>query len=336
MSTPRDPGLSDPLLINDWLAVAWASSVPQGKLLSVRVLDRDVVLWRGESGLHAWRDLCVHRGAKLSIGTLSKSKGADCVACPYHGWEYNPLGECVRIPAHPDQPPPLRARVESFAVREKYGLIWVCLGTPRGPQAEVPAFPEGETGGYRLVYAGPYEFHAQGPRIIENLLDVSHLSIAHAGMLGDPARAEIGEYSVSTTPQGIVAKDIPIWQPDPDGTGRPGSVLYSYWVERPLTARMVKVKDDERFALLGTVTPVDSETSLAWVVIALNYAHDVPAEELRKFQDTVTAQDIRIVNSQRPELLPLDLQMELHLRSDQLAIAYRRWLQQMSLRYGTS
>jgi phenylpropionate dioxygenase-like ring-hydroxylating dioxygenase large terminal subunit len=310
--------------------------VPQGHLLPVRVLERDLVLWRGDGGVHAWRDLCVHRGAKLSLGKVFKCKDGDCLACPYHGWEYNILGECVRIPANPNQPPPLRARVETFAVREKYGLIWVCLGTARGLQAEVPAFPEGETEGFRFVQAGPYEFRAQGPRIIENLLDVAHLAIAHAGMLGDPAHAEIGEYSVTTTQAGIVAKDIPVWQPDPDGTGRPGEVFYTYWVERPLTARMVKVQGDERFAILGTVTPVDEQKSLAWVVLALNYAHDVPDDELRRFQDAVTAQDIRIVNSQRPELLPLDLQTELHLRSDQLAIAYRRWLQQMSLRYGTS
>jgi phenylpropionate dioxygenase-like ring-hydroxylating dioxygenase large terminal subunit len=332
---PRDPGLSDPLLMNDWLAVAWSSSVPQGQLLPVRLLERDLVLWRGES-LHAWRDLCVHRGAKLSLGKVSKCTDGDCVACPYHGWEYNILGECVRIPAHPDQPPPLRARVETFAVREKYGLIWVCLGTARGSQIEVPAFPEGETDGFRLVQTGPYQFHAQGPRIIENLLDVAHLSIAHAGMLGDSSHTEIGEYTVTTTQQGIVAKDIPIWQPDPDGTGRAGKVLYTYWVERPLTARMVKTQGEERFALLGTVTPVDEQASLAWIVLALNYAHDVPEDELRRFQDALTEQDVRIVNSQRPELLPLDLQTELHLRSDQLAIAYRRWLQQISLRYGTS
>jgi phenylpropionate dioxygenase-like ring-hydroxylating dioxygenase large terminal subunit len=333
---PRDPGLSDPVLINDWLAVAWSSSVPAGKLFPVRLLDRDLALWRGESGLHAWRDLCIHRGAKLSLGRVSEFNGADCVACPYHGWEYNPLGECVRIPAHPDQPPPLRARVESYSVREKYGLIWVCLGTPRGAQADVPAFPEGDTAGFRLVKTGPYEFRAQGPRIIENLLDVAHLPITHAGMLGDSAHAEIGEYSVSTNQQGIVAKDIPIWQPDPDGTGRPGNVFYTFWVERPLTARMTKVQSDQRFAIFGTVTPVDERTSLEWIVLAFNYAHDVPEDDLRRFQDAVTAQDIRIVNSQRPELLPLDLQTELHLRSDQLAIAYRRWLQQMSLRYGTS
>ena len=42
------------------------------------------------------------------------------------------------------------------------------------------------------------------------------------------------------------------------------------------------------------------------------------------------------MESQRPEMLPLDLQSELHLRSDRTAIAYRRWLNDLGLRYGTS
>jgi len=328
-----DIALDDPLLLNEWLPVAWSSSVPASKLHGVRVLGQDLVLWRSDEGLHAWRDLCVHRGAKLSLGQICHAQHGACVVCPYHGWVYNSAGECVRIPAHPEQAPPARARVDRFASQEKYGLVWVCLGTPSG---DLPSFPEGDLPEFRLVPTGPYRFHAQGPRIIENLLDVAHLPTAHAGMLGDPAHAEIGEYTVTTTADGIVARDIPIWQPDPDGTGRPAKVHYTYWVERPLAARLTKLHGGQNFSILSSVTPVDAENSLAWIVLAMNYAHDVPEEELRRFQDQVTEQDIRIVNSQRPELLPLDLQSELHLRSDQIAIAYRRWLRQLGLRYGTS
>jgi len=330
---PQDLGIADPLLLNEWFAVAWTSSLAANKLEPVRLLGRDLVLWRSKEAVHAWQDLCVHRGAKLSLGAITRAENGACVVCPYHGWEYNAAGECVRMPAHPEQMPPSRARVETFAVREKYGVVWVCLGKPA---ADVPAFPEGEESGFRLIPTGPYRFQAQGPRIIENLLDVAHLPTAHAGMLGDPAHADIGEYLVTTTPGGIVARDIPIWQPDPDGTGRPAKVHYTYWVERPLTARLTKNHATQRFAILATVTPLDAQSSLAWIVLAMNYAHDVPAEELRRFQDRVTEQDIRIVNSQRPELLPLDLQSELHLRSDHIAIAYRRWLRQLGLQYGTS
>jgi len=329
----QDLGLNDPHLLTQWLAAAWTSSVPVNKLHPVRVLGVDAVLWRNGDGLHAWRDLCVHRGAKLSLGSISGPPDHTCVVCPYHGWQYNSAGECVLIPAQPEQTPPARARVDRFAVREKYGLVWICLGTPCG---EVPSFPEGEAAGFRLVPTGPYRFHAQGPRIIENLLDVAHLPTAHAGMLGDPAHADIGDYTVATTADGIIARDIPIWQPDPDGTGRPARVHYTYWVERPLTARLTKLHGGQNFSILGSVTPVDAENSLAWIVLAMDYAHDIPEEELRRFQDMVTEQDIRIVNSQRPELLPLDLQAELHLRSDQVAIAYRRWLRQLGMQYGTS
>ena len=57
---------------------------------------------------------------------------------------------------------------------------------------------------------------------------------------------------------------------------------------------------------------------------------------LREFQDKVAGQDTPIVESQRPELLPLDLQTELHLKSDRTAIAYRQWLKKIGLKYGTA
>lgn len=59
-------------------------------------------------------------------------------------------------------------------------------------------------------------------------------------------------------------------------------------------------------------------------------------EEIRAFQNIITLQDIPIVESQRPELLPLDLQEELHLRSDRTAITYRKWLRQLGLTFGTA
>ena len=36
-----------------------------------------------------------------------------------------------------------------------------------------------------------------------------------------------------------------------------------------------------------------------------------------------------------PERIPLDLKEELHVRSDRLAVAYRRWLKELGVTYGT-
>jgi phenylpropionate dioxygenase-like ring-hydroxylating dioxygenase large terminal subunit len=84
------------------------------------------------------------------------------------------------------------------------------------------------------------------------------------------------------------------------------------------------------------VAPVDAETCESRLVIAMDYALEVPEEEIIRFQDQVTSQDKVVVESQRPELLPLDLQSELHLRSDRMAIAYRKWLREIGFRYGTA
>ena len=70
--------------------------------------------------------------------------------------------------------------------------------------------------------------------------------------------------------------------------------------------------------------------------MAMNYGHDISEQELINWQDRIFAQDRPILQSQRPELLPLDLQAELHLRSDRTAIAYRRWLNQLGLTFGTA
>jgi phenylpropionate dioxygenase-like ring-hydroxylating dioxygenase large terminal subunit len=335
----------DPYLRHEWLAVGWSSSVQPGDLRPVRLLGRDLVLWRDATGIHAWEDLCIHRGAKLSLGQVRNA----CVVCPYHHWEYDNTGKCVHIPSNPDQPPPLKARANVFHARERYGLIWVALSSSLAcgsslddrPRHEIPAFPEAEDPSFRKILAGPYRFRAKGPRIIENFLDVAHLPFVHAGLLGDPTRARIEDYEVDSTPDGVAARNIRIWQPDPDGTGNPAQVGYNYRVQHPLTASFRKTQGNQCFAMLDTVTPLGptnaaDDESLAWVVLALNYADDSSDEELRAFQDKVSAQDKAIVESQRPELLPLDLQAELHLRSDRTAIAYRRWLKELGMEYGTA
>jgi phenylpropionate dioxygenase-like ring-hydroxylating dioxygenase large terminal subunit len=321
--------IDDPVLLNDWHVVAQVADLAAGTVRPARLLGVDLVVWQGDGGIQVWDDLCIHRGAKLSGGRVT----AGCLVCPYHGWTYDASGACVKIPAHPGQKPPPRAHTSVHPVRVRYDLVWTCLGEPAG---EPPDFPEWDDPAYRTIPSGPYPFRALGPRVIENFLDVGHFPFVHAGYLGDPGHTEIEEYQAEITPTGVIARDIPIWQPDPDGTGRAAKVLYTYEAIRPLTARFTKAQGEQRFSMVDIVTPVDADHSLAYAIMAMNYGFDTPAEQIRVFQDEVTAQDLPIVESQRPELLPLDLQAELHLRSDRTAIAYRQWLRQLGLKYGTS
>jgi phenylpropionate dioxygenase-like ring-hydroxylating dioxygenase large terminal subunit len=320
--------IQDPVLLNDWHVVAYAPDLPAGTPVAARLLDEEIVLWRVNGRTHAWRDLCVHRGTKLSLGRVEN----ETLICPYHGWTYNEEGRCVHFPAHPNQQPPARAHATVYQVQEKYNWVWVCPGSPAN---DIPDFPQWGEPGFHVVHCGPYTMQASGPRAIENFLDVTHFPFVHQGLLGDRAHAELADYMVESTANGITAQNIALWQPDPDGTGQGGYETYTYNVLRPLTASFIKSSGSTRFAMLFTVTAVAERTSLIWMYVAMDYGN-LSDEQIRSFQDQIIQQDIPVVESQRPELLPLDLQTELHLRSDRTAIAYRTWLRTLGVRSGTA
>ena len=321
--------INDPVLLNDWHAVATVEDLQAQPLLAARLLEEDIVVWRAGDSVMAWQDLCVHRGTRLSLGKIA----ADHLHCPYHGWVYDRAGQCTHIPAHPGQAPPTKARVKTYQAQERYGLIWVSLGQPAH---DIPPFAQWDDERYRKILCGPYRFRAAGTRAIENFLDVAHFPFVHEGFLGDPQFPEIGEYEAHIGPEGVVAENISVWQPNPDGSGQGAQVTYTYRVFRPLTAYFIKSSAGPSFAAYFTISPLDEQACQGWMWLAMDYGHEVPAQEIRDFETEVTAQDVPIVESQRPELLPLDLQAELHLRSDRTAIAYRQWLRQLGVTFGTA
>ena len=87
--------LNDPVLLNDWHVVAYAPDLVEGKPIGVRLLEEDLVLWRVGDTIHAWRDLCLHRGTRLSLGRVEHN----CLVCPYHGWTYLEIGKTFACPA---------------------------------------------------------------------------------------------------------------------------------------------------------------------------------------------------------------------------------------------
>ncbi len=358
--------IDDALLVNDWHVVARSSDLGAGQVRAAHLLGRDVVLWREKerqragfvaenapANVHAWRDLCLHRGREAFWWSRDPAGGArsvcywrDCDARARGGPAADglsgvPLSRVgVRrfgaVCAHSIAADATAARQSARRNLQGAGQIWLHLGLPGRAARRY-------SGIFRVVRSCVSQSGCRalripraGPRIIENFLDVGHFPFVHAGLLGDANHTEVGDYEVETRDDGLTAKDIPFFQPDPDGTGWGAEVRYTYRALRPLTAYFVKVNGEKRFAMINFVTPVDESESLSWAIMALNYAPETSDSALREFQDKVAAQDIPIVESQHPELLPLDLQAELHLRSDRTAIAYRQWLRKLGLKYGTA
>ena len=100
MLTRVGPGTpAGELLRRYWHPVAIAADLtPENPTKFVRILGENLVLFvtpKGEAGL--LHDRCSHRGASLSYGRVEE-RG---LACAYHGWLYDPKGNCLETPAEP-------------------------------------------------------------------------------------------------------------------------------------------------------------------------------------------------------------------------------------------
>ena len=82
-----------------WHGVAYSSAVGTTPYRT-HLLGEQIVVWRdGQGTAHAFRDLCIHRGTALSLGSVT----GDEIVCPYHGWRYAVDGRCTAIPQLPDR-----------------------------------------------------------------------------------------------------------------------------------------------------------------------------------------------------------------------------------------
>lgn len=325
----------DQLLWNDWHVVALSEQV-NGKMLQFRLLDQDLVIWRSSEGnVHAWLDRCPHRGAPYSMGTLEN----DVVTCPYHGLEFNDKGECQHQPAHPETKPAKTICATKYHVKEQYGLVWVCLGTPQNEIFDMPNYGDADT---RTFTYGPYEIDASGPRIIENFLDMAHFPYVHAGYLGEVPHGEVKDYSVKVSDDEILIEDCSMWQPAANPNTKGGSMVdYIYWVKRPLIACFRKLPTEQvggqaaSNTLAFVITPSEEFKSVAWK-ISVVWDLETPREKIDKWNQIFVGQDKEIVEAQRPKAMPLNLKAEKHQRCDQSSVAYRRWLEKKGLTYGVT
>jgi vanillate O-demethylase monooxygenase subunit len=296
----------------------------------VTLCDEHVVVARLEGGVAAFADVCVHRGTALSLGTVE----GGCLVCPYHGWAYGDDGACVRVPAlGPDGRVPARAQLRTHHAEERFGLVWVCLDAPA---FALPDFGELEEPGLRVVVGEPYEWAVSPTRRIENFLDFAHFAFVHDGVLGRRDRPEVPEHTVSR-----VGGELRIHQdrhePDNDGV-KPGATdgdtfesSVDYRVFVPLAATLdQRMPGGERFVLSIASSPVGERRSHTFWILARNYGLDEGDDRYIAFQKTVNEQDRAIIESQRPEFVPIDLSEELHVKGlDRVAVTYRRWLAEL-------
>jgi nitrite reductase/ring-hydroxylating ferredoxin subunit len=119
-----------------WFPVGRGAEVVSRHIAQTQLLGEEIAVWRDDAGgLNAWQNRCPHRGVRLSIGTNTGTE----LRCQYHGWRFaSGSGQCSVIPAHPTQKPASSVRVKTYAVTERYHLVWI---NPDVGSAAAPSLP---------------------------------------------------------------------------------------------------------------------------------------------------------------------------------------------------
>jgi phenylpropionate dioxygenase-like ring-hydroxylating dioxygenase large terminal subunit len=184
--------ISGTYLRNAWYCAAWSDELGDGGVTGRTILKEPVVFYRQANGeVVALEDRCAHRFAPLSMGHIV---GGNRIQCPYHGLEYDKTGACVLQP-HGNKNIPSRARVKSYPVTEKHKAIWVWMGEKAPDHSKITDFSVMDNvPALHSTKLDKIMVKANVELIIDNLLDLSHTSFLHAGILGnaDTVESDIG------------------------------------------------------------------------------------------------------------------------------------------------
>jgi phenylpropionate dioxygenase-like ring-hydroxylating dioxygenase large terminal subunit len=319
-----------PALKEYWYPVAYSSEV--GTPRAVKLLGDEYVVWRGRKGrVGAALDECPHRGSRLSQGWIENGD----IVCPYHGWSFDPGGACTRIPQNDDDKPiPPRARALSVLVEERYGMVWICPGMPR---ASIPDLPEAESADYFVLHEIMELWQASAPRVIDNALDVSHVAWTHKNTVGDSSAPKMQNMVVERDGQSVrsrVSYRMRVTEAMRRNTGITSEfamrVTNSELVQPFVFRDAMEYENGLRHVLMKVATPVDDTHTLFIQFIARN---DNPDEEKQAaiiaLDRLIQSEDKALLERIRPEF-PLQVQTEMHTRTDRMTVEYRRILAELA------
>lgn len=188
---------------NTWAYAGLQEDITQpGQYITVQAgLNNIFIIMDDKGNLRAFHNICQHRGTQLirAVGQTQK-----VLTCPYHDWTYDLQGNLITVPSE----------AEEFKNIDKscHGLKPASVGIWRGMLFVHPAHnatPVEEWFSKIQPHLGPhnvdelveyedartsYEIKANWKIVVENYIDVYHLSHLHSGTLNmyNHAKAEFG------------------------------------------------------------------------------------------------------------------------------------------------
>jgi len=331
---------------------AWYAAVRSDELrdkpFARTFLEQPVVLYRTRNGTPvALEDRCPHRFLPLSMGCVI----GDQIRCGYHGLVYDPSGKCVSVPTQASVPK--SAVVRAYPLIEKFGFIWIWMGNPAAADAKLlPQFgldvnlEHHVSDGWSPAH-GYYCPKANYLLVVDNLLDLSHITYVHAGSLSaggfDQAEVHV-KVEASHVRDLRVARDIAAGPAYASMVGGE-DVRIDYWLDMHwqspcnllLDVAMPKAGQPKhsgvRFLSSQLVTPETRVSSHYYWVSSRNFflGDDEYTRGWQKIVADAFDQDAAVLSAQQARIGDndlLDLKPVL-LKSDQASVQARRIVKRM-------
>jgi nitrite reductase/ring-hydroxylating ferredoxin subunit/putative sterol carrier protein len=156
-----------------WFRVAYSDELKAGEVKPLKVLGKDLVLFRTESGAAAVLDaFCPHLGAHLGYGGTVLG---ETLRCPFHHFRFDAKGQCVDV-AGCDRVPP-SAKASPWHVVEHNGTILAWFHPEGAPPSYQVRVLEDEGWTENLCVRWTLRSHPQ--EIGENTVDTAHMMPVH-------------------------------------------------------------------------------------------------------------------------------------------------------------
>ena len=335
------------MYINFWYPIIRSEDLGPDTPEKVMVLGSNLVVFRDAEGkARVLSDTCVHRGGSLggawSAGNAPRIVDG-CVVCPYHGWEFDGDGKCVNIPSigYGTKTPP-RAKVDSYPVEERYGIVFAFLGDlpeeERPPLLDVEEYgQEGWRANTVLVLEVDYFYE----RSMENGLDPAHNEFVHPTHGFSAVNREsysVRDYETEDHNQGwgfwfMHRFEAPPLNKEkgPWGDSRPdaGDLYAGGGTHGPnIMATYINIADDKMFRQYFFEQPVNENRTRIFFLNMRNFlldpSNDGPIHARNK---AIAQQDIDVLLEVNPPRTPMSNTQEVLMPADKAIVAYREWLE---------
>ena len=324
------------MYINFWYPICTSEELQATDPLRSQVLGLRFVAFRDADGrAQVLSDTCVHRG-----GSLSKGKVVDgCVACPYHGWRYSGDGKCQLVPSLEEGSKiPARAKVDSYPVQEKYGMVFAFLGDL--PQEERPPLyeiEEYEDDNWRASELMILEIDCFYERSMENGVDLMHNEFVHPIQGSPKPIPDSIKYTRTDWGSGVASKlsEMGIKRSASEGMASdPKTLNAGSWHHGP-NMLITWISFSETRALHQYVfeAPVDDGHTKIYLLNLRSFMLEAEHDNyIRKANLRVIVEDVVILDNLYPVRTPETRTKEILTPGDHAVVCYRDFLQDWNTR----